>query len=85
MATMKNHLKKFILLALNACDGLPMPEPALLGAVQNLARPGQPTLADVREALKAVEADGYCSGAADDMTETTWTLTTKGVHKARSL
>lgn len=82
---MKNHLKKFILLALQACDGLPMPQTALVSAVQGLARPGVPTQADVCEALKSVEADGYCSGAADDMTETTWTLTTKGVHKARSL
>ena len=82
---MKNHLKKFILLSLQACDGLPMPESALIGAVQNLARPGQPTVADVREALKAVESDGYASGASDDMTETTWTLTTKGIHKARQL
>ena len=82
---MRNHLKKFILLALHACDGLPMPENALIGAVQNLARPGQPTVADVKDALKAVEADHYASGAADDMTETTWTLTTKGVHKARQL
>ncbi|MDE1907215.1 MAG: hypothetical protein KGH75_12275, partial [Rhodospirillales bacterium] len=81
----KNHLKKFVLLALNACDGLPMPQGALIGAVQNLARPGQPTQADVLDAIGAVEADGYVSGASDDMEETTWTLTNKGVHKARQL
>lgn len=82
---MKNHLKKFILRALQACDGLPMPQSALISAVQGMARPGQPTQGDVIEALKDVEADGYCSGAADDMQETTWTLTTKGIHKARQL
>ena len=82
---MKNHLKKFILLALNACDGLPMPQNALVSAVQGLARPGLPTKADVEDALKTVEADGYANGASDDIGETTWTLTTKGIHKARSL
>ena len=82
---MKQHLKKFILLALQACDGLPMPQGALVGAVQNLSRPGLPTQADVLDALKAVEADGYASGASDDISETTWTLTTKGIHKARTL
>jgi hypothetical protein len=82
---MKQVLKKFILLALNACDGMPMPQAALVGAVQNLARPGQPTRADVEDALKAVEAEGYAQGASDDISETTWTLTTKGVHKARKL
>ena len=82
---MKQTLKKFVLLALNACDGLPMPQSALTGAVQAMARPASPTKADVEEALKAVESDGYAMGASDDMTETTWTLTTAGVHKARKL
>lgn len=82
---MQRILKRFILLALNACDGLPMPQPALVSAVQTLARPGQPTQSDVVDALKAVEADGYAQGASDDLAETTWTLTTKGIHKAHSL
>jgi len=81
----KTHLKKFILLALNACGGLPMPQVALISAVQGLARPGAPTQADVLDALKAVEADGYANGVSDDISETTWTLTTKGIHKARTL
>ena len=62
-----------------------MPQGALVQAVKQLARPGQPTTADVEEALKDVEADGYAQGASDDLAETTWTLTTKGVHKARQL
>lgn len=83
---MKTHLKKFILLALNACDGMPMPQSALVGAVQNLARPGQPTQSDVEDAIKSAAADGYIKGVSDDLTETTWTLTIpKGVHKARDL
>jgi len=83
---MKQHLKKFILLALRACDGLPMPQGALVGAVQNLARPGAPTQGDVLEALRDAETDGYVCGVSDDLSETSWTLTIpKGVHKARQL
>ena len=82
---MKQHLKKFILLALNACDGMPMPQSALIGAVQSMARPGQPTVSDVVDALMDVEADGYANGATDDIAGKSWTLTTKGVHKARNL
>jgi hypothetical protein len=82
---MKAQLKKFILLSLNACDGLPMPQSALVGAVQNLARPGQPTKSDVEDALKAVEREGFCEGVSDEFSETTWTLTTKGIHQARKL
>ena len=82
---MKKHLKQFVLLALKACDGLPMPQSALVQAVKQLARPGQPTTADVEDALKDIEAEGYTQGASDDISETTWTLTAKGVHKARTL
>lgn len=82
---MRNVLKKFILLALNRCDGTPMPEAALVQATKLAARPGQPTDADVLDALKAVEADGYVTGVTDDITGREWTLTTKGVLKARQL
>ena len=82
---MKKHLKQFVLLALRACDGLPMPQSALVQAVKQLARPGEPTTSDVMEAVKDVETEGYAQGASDDISETTWTLTTKGVHKARTL
>jgi hypothetical protein len=82
---MKRELKIKLLLALQACDGLPMPQSALVAAAKNLIRPYTVTTADVEDALKGVEADGYASGASDDLNETTWTLTTKGIHKARQL
>ena len=82
---MRHILKKFILLALNQCDGVPMPEGALVQAAKNLSRPAQPTDADVLDALHTVEADGYVIGATDDIAGRQWTLTTKGVLKARQL
>ncbi len=62
-----------------------MPESALIQAAKQMTRPGQPTDGDVFEALKAVETDGYVIGATDDITGRQWTLTTKGVLKARQL
>lgn len=82
---MKIKLKQAILLSLLACDGKPQPQEALLAAVQIHVRPKQPTLADIEDALKDVEADKYVSGFTDDLTGTSWTLTTSGTHKARQL
>jgi hypothetical protein len=82
---MRQHLKKFILLALNQCDGTPMPDAALINAVKLMARPALPTSGDVQDAINSAEADGYVSGVSDDLTGRSWTLTTKGVHKARTL
>lgn len=83
---MRTHLKKFILLALNQADGLPFPESALAQAVKQLARPGQPTSADVADALRACEEEGFITGVTDELThEITWTLTAKGIHRARQL
>ena len=79
---MRERLKRIILLALQACSGMPMPEAALLSAAQNRERA---TDADVSEALKDVEAAGYVQGSTDDLTGRSWTLTEKGVHKARQL
>lgn len=78
-------LKRALLQALLPCDGVPMPESALVGAAQILVRPHAPTRDDVRAALREVEAAGYVSGRSDDLGETTWTLTDKGTHKARQL
>ncbi|MEI8289815.1 MAG: hypothetical protein WCH99_10105 [Verrucomicrobiota bacterium] len=83
---MRHLLKPKVLLALNAADGVPFPASALAQAVKQLARPGQPTSADVADALRACEEDGYISGVTDPLTnEVTWTLTEKGVHKARQI
>ena len=76
---------RLILLALQAADGMPMPESALVSAVQNLARPGDPTDGDVVDALKEAEHRGYAAGLTDDLAGRSWTLTTAGKHKARSI
>lgn len=83
---MRANLKRGCLLILQAYDGLPMPESALLSAMATHARPSQPTEADCREALRDCEAEGYVSGALDTFDQArSWTLTEKGIHKARSL
>ncbi len=83
---MKAKLKRGILLVLLSWDGMPMDEASLVSAVQAHARPGQPTLADVSEALKDVEAGGYVAGVTDSfLGQRTWTLTAQGVHQARQM
>jgi hypothetical protein len=75
-----------LLLSLLRCDGLPMPEDALIEAAQLVCRPSQPTDADLRDKLKTLEAEQYINGTTDTLTrERTWTLTDKGIHKARQL
>jgi DNA-binding PadR family transcriptional regulator len=80
------NLARPILLALHACDGIPMPESALLGAVRNLSVPHRPTNSDIGAALRAVEELGYVKGVTDELDGArTWTLTEKGKHRAREL
>lgn len=83
---MKAQLKRAVLVVLLACDGVPMPEAALVSAVGIAVRPMAPTEGDCREALKDCEAEGYVSGVTDEFSESrSWTLTEKGTHKARQL
>jgi hypothetical protein len=79
---MKN-LKQNILKALEACDGLPIPEVSLHAAVQILARPHQPTQSDVQAAMRTLENEQFIAGVSDSIIGTSWTLTPKGVHKTR--
>jgi len=82
---MKANLKRAILVSLLSADGLPFPESALISAVKVSLRPIDPTDGDIFEAMKDVEASGYVAGATDDIAGRSWTLTEKGVHKARQL
>jgi hypothetical protein len=83
---MKTCLKPTLLLVLATCGDQPVPEAALVSLVRRHDQHRQPTLADVLDALHAVEAGGYAVGVTDDLTgERSWTLTTKGTHKARGL
>ena len=82
----KTKIKHSILAVLHACDGVPMPETALLPAVQLHVRPEQPTDSDIADALKDIEEQRYAAAVTDDlMGERTWTLTPKGTHKARQV
>jgi len=82
---MRPKIIRSILLALHACDGVPMPESALISAVQIHLRPQAPTDSDVTDALKAAESARYVSGLSDDLTGRSWTLTEAGKHKARQI
>ena len=82
---MRRQLERLVLLTIAACDGRPMPESALTSAVCGLGRHLNPTLADVEEALRQAEVDGFVSGASEALMERSWTLTTAGIHKARQL
>jgi len=75
-----------VVLVLHAWDGMPMPEEALVSAVQAHARPQAPTESDVLEALRDCEAAGLVTGVTDDFSgERSWSLTTKGEHQARQM
>jgi len=81
---MKPKLKCSLLAVLDACDGLPFPEPALLMAARTHARPDRPTDGDLLNALRELELHGYAGAVTDELTsERTWTLTAKGIHRAR--
>ena len=77
-------IERDILRVLNAADGVPMPESALVRGVQALAVPEKPSIADVLDALKVVEGK-YADCASVDLEERSWTLTTAGIHKARKI
>ena len=83
---MKMRLKRGILIVLLTWDGQPMDENALVSGVQLNVRPFEPTVEDVLEALRDVEAGGFVVGATDDFTrERTWSLTVSGIHQARKM
>lgn len=82
---MRTKLKRAILICLLKCDGKPMPQDALIGAVQIHVRPDEATVSDVEDALKEVEGSKYAAGVGDDLIGVTWTLTATGTHKARQL
>ena len=83
---MKPRIKRSILSVLQACDGVPMPETALLAAVQLHVQPERPSDGDIVDALKDIENQRYAAALTDELTsERTWTLTAKGTHKARQM
>lgn len=81
----KANLAIAVLRTLQACDGIPMPESALVSAVQLGQRHAEPTATDVMVAVRDVEAEGLAQGISDTLTGKSWTLTEKGSHRAKQL
>ncbi|MDR3427844.1 hypothetical protein [Silvimonas sp.] len=83
---MKTKLYRAILLALNQCDGVPMPEAALFSAASLLCRPDEPTPGEIADAIQDLATAGHIDGTTDDLVKTrVWLLTAKGILKARAL
>ena len=82
--TYHQQLQRRALLSLAAMDGRPMPDDALVEAVRLNVAP-RPTLSDATSAIQRLEGLRFISGITDEVTGVTWTLTTAGQHKARSL
>lgn len=83
--TERAKIKEWILKVLLSTDGLPMPDDALNGAVK-AGFASTPTNSDIAVARKELEDGFYISGSKDEVTgSVTWTLTTKGQHKAKQL
>ena len=83
---MKAKLFRAILRALAQCDGVPMPESALISAVNLLCRPEEPTNGEITDAIKDLSESCYIDGVTDElMGGHVWQITPKGVLKARAL
>jgi len=82
----KAEIKQFVLRALEAADGVPMPDAALMQAIRAAMQPSPPPEGDIHAAIREQSMNGWIHGTEDMMTrEMTWTLTPKGQHKAKQL
>lgn len=79
-------IKRVILRCIHAAGNIPFPDAALNDAIERVVVP-KPLGSDKAQAKRELEADGFIQSARDDMDATlvTWTLTTKGTHKAIEL
>jgi hypothetical protein len=79
-------LRRAALRVLASMDGDPMPQSALLPAMQLAVRPLKTTLGDAESAVKTLESEGYLAGITNRFTqEADWHLTPKGEAQARQL
>ncbi len=79
------EIKRFVLRAMLRLRGIPWPDALLEDAVCHAIVP-RPLLSDIHQAKRELETCGYIQGEVDELDEgVTWTLTTKGRHKARQL
>jgi len=82
---MSRKIKHAILRALSQCVDVPMPEGALIAAVELQLRHHSPTRADIQLAVSALESDQLIQGLTDLLGERTWSLTEKGRHAVANL
>ena len=81
---MNARIKLSLLAILKAYQPDPMPERNLITAVQENLKPAVPTLSEIGDALKDLEAGAFVAGATDELTrERVWVLTAKGILRAR--
>ena len=79
-----SQIKRFVLKALLAMQGMPMPGEALDSAVKN-GVPPRPLQSDIELAKNQLEEDRYIIGTEDDFDGVVWTLTSKGELRAKQL
>lgn len=78
-------LKRFVLQAMLRLNRIPWPDPLLDEAARHGVIP-RPLQSDINQAMRELETDGYIQGNRDDLDGLlTWTLTDKGIHKARQI
>lgn len=83
---MRAALKRYALAGLLAADGTPLPASVLVAHLQNSTRPHSAPVAECHSVLKELEAADWIAAAQDLLTqELSYTLTTKGQHKAQQL
>ena len=79
------NIKRFILRALLAMKGMPMPGEALDQAVKG-AVPPRPLQSDIESAKNQLEETGFIIGTKDELDGNVyWALTTKGEIRAKQL
>lgn len=78
-------IKRFILRALQAMGGVPMPGEAMDAGVKAALAP-RPLQSDIELARHELEEQGFILGTKDELDgSVSWALTTKGQIKAKQL
>ncbi len=82
---MRTKIRRLILLSLHACAGMPMPETALISAV-DIGLPGGATRSDVMDGVRDLDAEGYLVSVPDDgISGRQWGLSAAGEMKVRQI
>jgi hypothetical protein len=80
-----SEIKRFVLRGLLRLRGIPWPDELLDEAVRQGIVP-RPLQSDINQAKRELDRDGFMEGARDELDGlVTWSLTEKGLHKARQI